>query len=41
MLRSAKIKNIMMKTSIQDITDEIIRKIDDILSLKEKEILEN
>ena len=29
------------ETNIQDITDEIIRKIDDILSLKEKEILEN
>ena len=29
------------ETSIQDITDEIIKKIDDILSVKEKEILEN
>ena len=29
------------ETNIQDITDKIIRKIDDILSLKEKEILEN
>jgi len=29
------------ETSIQEITDEIIKKIDDILSLKEKEILEN